>query len=389
MKEPKTTHSTPRKTALVLSGGGSRGAYQIGVWQALVELGWSFDMVVGVSVGSLNGTMVVQDERLVAENLWRELETDNVFDVSRNAQPADFAIEFIRQGGAGTAGLKKVVDTFLDEDKVRKSDIDYGLVVVEFPSMKPLYLWKKDIPKGNLGDFIMASSSAYPAIHPYEINGQRYIDGGFENVLPIHMAVEHGATDIVAVYLDAAGRFDKEKEFASLGDARLTFIQPRWDLGNFLLFDKANTARIMRLGYLDAMKQFGVYEGRYYAFIKGEIDKRGLRGADAAARFFELDPLVLYGRDTFLDALSEAVASAKVEHAELLKLGRKVLAQETLDLRQLRDLLVGYNQKGLVLIMAKDMAEKKESSIFVNKYLIRMLGDEIAAARFIDKVELV
>ena len=46
-----------RKIALVLSGGGSRGAYQCGVWQALEELGIKIDIVVGVSVGAINGAV--------------------------------------------------------------------------------------------------------------------------------------------------------------------------------------------------------------------------------------------------------------------------------------------------------------------------------------------
>lgn len=46
-----------KKTALVLSGGGSRGAYQCGVWQALTELGITIDIVIGVSVGAINGSM--------------------------------------------------------------------------------------------------------------------------------------------------------------------------------------------------------------------------------------------------------------------------------------------------------------------------------------------
>ena len=104
-----------KKTALVLSGGGSRGAYQVGAWRALEELGWTFDMVIGVSVGSLNGAMVVQNERILAENLWRELGTDNIFDVNKDAQIADFALEFIKQGGAGSGGLKKFVDKYIDD----------------------------------------------------------------------------------------------------------------------------------------------------------------------------------------------------------------------------------------------------------------------------------
>ena len=50
------------KNALVLSGGGSRGGYEIGVWQALRELGVPIHIITRTSVGALNGAMVVQDD---------------------------------------------------------------------------------------------------------------------------------------------------------------------------------------------------------------------------------------------------------------------------------------------------------------------------------------
>ena len=407
----KTTFEKKRKTALVLSGGGSRGAYQVGAWKALTELGWTFDMVVGVSVGSLNGTMVAQDELLLAENLWRDLETDHIFDVNSDAQPTDFALEFLKQGGAGTHGLKKFVDTYVDDQRIRDSEIDFGVLVVEFPSLIPHYLWKEDIPKGRIGDFVMASSSAFPALQVYEIDGHKFVDGGFENNLPIHMAVERGATDIVAIYLDAVGKFDKEKEIASAAGLNLTYIQTKWDLGNFLLFDRKNTARIIRLGYLDTMKAFGVYDGNYYSFIKGDIEKRQLRGADVAAKSFELDPMVLYSGDLFLETLGKRVSETAGEFEYLLKLGKKTLSSKSLDFKNIMDLLnrlitispvgsgidlkkagetiTNYNKKALAIIIAKDLKEKQEDSIFLNRYALKVLGDDIAAARFIEKNGLI
>lgn len=50
------------KTAIVLAGGGSRGAYQIGVWKALREMGIDYQLVTGTSVGALNGVLMVQQE---------------------------------------------------------------------------------------------------------------------------------------------------------------------------------------------------------------------------------------------------------------------------------------------------------------------------------------
>lgn len=50
------------KTAIVLAGGGSRGAYQLGVWKALREMGVDYQLVTGTSVGALNGTLMVQQD---------------------------------------------------------------------------------------------------------------------------------------------------------------------------------------------------------------------------------------------------------------------------------------------------------------------------------------
>lgn len=124
-----------RKIALVLSGGGSRGAYQCGVWQALSELGIKIDIVVGVSVGAINGAMVVQGDVVKTTNLWREMATDMVFDVDADAQIQDFAKEFVVNRGAGSTGMQKMMREYIDEDVVRDSPIEYGLLTVEFPAM--------------------------------------------------------------------------------------------------------------------------------------------------------------------------------------------------------------------------------------------------------------
>ncbi|MBQ3185797.1 MAG: patatin-like phospholipase family protein, partial [Firmicutes bacterium] len=88
-----------KKTALVLSGGGSRGAYEIGVWKALKELDIKIDMVFGTSVGSINGALIVQGDLELAERLWQELETDMVFDASDEEYSFKSTFESIDLGG--------------------------------------------------------------------------------------------------------------------------------------------------------------------------------------------------------------------------------------------------------------------------------------------------
>ena len=66
------------KRALVLAGGGSRGAYQIGVWKALRELGITFDIVTGSSVGALNGALMVQGDFEAGLQLWENISPGDV-----------------------------------------------------------------------------------------------------------------------------------------------------------------------------------------------------------------------------------------------------------------------------------------------------------------------
>ena len=158
----------PRKKPLWSSAAAApRGAYQCGVWQALTELGITIDIVIGVSVGAINGSMVVQGDPIKTANLWREMETDMIFDIDADAGIQDYIREFFRNQGAGTSGLKGLLRQYVDEDAIRNSPIDFGLVTTEIPSMKGHYLWKEDIPRGRLYDYITASASAFSCCPPY------------------------------------------------------------------------------------------------------------------------------------------------------------------------------------------------------------------------------
>ena len=66
------------KTAIVLAGGGSRGAYQIGVWKALREMGIDYQLVTGTSVGALNGVLMVQQEYDKALAVWENISSQQV-----------------------------------------------------------------------------------------------------------------------------------------------------------------------------------------------------------------------------------------------------------------------------------------------------------------------
>ena len=68
--------------ALVLSGGGVRSIYQMGVWKALIQLGVEIDGVFGSSAGAINAAAVASREYEAALRFWQELEVDTVFNIS-------------------------------------------------------------------------------------------------------------------------------------------------------------------------------------------------------------------------------------------------------------------------------------------------------------------
>ena len=266
------------KRAVVLGGGGSRGSYQMGVWKALEELDYHYDIVCGTSVGALNGALMVQGEFDRAMELWTTITTLDVLDIGdetdfstltgQRAALKSFILHFVKQGGVDPAPLERLLRQMLDEDKIRSSSVDFGLVTVEFPRMKPLILTKENIPEGLLCDFLMASAACYPAMKSRQIMGKQYVDGGYHSNLPIEIAIDLGADEIVAVDLECIGIIRSVHR----RDRRIKYIKSHWDLGIFLDFEPQNAHRNMILGYNDTMKSFGQYEGEAYTFCRFESE---------------------------------------------------------------------------------------------------------------------
>ncbi|MDD2189302.1 MAG: patatin-like phospholipase family protein [Eubacteriales bacterium] len=362
-----------RKTALVLGGGGSRGAYEIGVWQALKELGIRIDIVTGTSVGAINGAMIAQDTFDLAVSLWKEIDTSKVFDTDIK--------DIIANSGIGTAKLKDLLYTYIDESAIRKSSIDYGLVVVELPSMRPKYLIKEEIPEGTLIDHIMASGTLFPAMKTYEINSLRYIDGGFSDNLPVGMAVDHGATHVIAVDLEVIGVIRK-KRFDDADFIRI--IQCPWDLGNMLIFDTLNTSKILRLGYLDTLKAFHVYDGNHFCFVKGDFDRRSLRGADSAGTIFGLDAGLIYKKYIFDIHLKNAVDK------HIKEIGKEPHGDSETMIAKLLDGIIKakatLNQKTLTIMISRKLKESRDiERILLAKPVMNLLKEETLAANYLIK----
>ncbi|MEG0692573.1 MAG: hypothetical protein RR444_05770, partial [Oscillospiraceae bacterium] len=185
-----------------------------------------------------------------------------------NFMMKQFLRDYVRQGGTNSYPLKKMLDQYCDEDKIRTSPIECGIVVVDKKTLKPLELYKEDIREGQLTEYLLASSSLFPAMKCCEIDGGKYMDGGYYDNLPVELALNKGADFVIAVDLEAIGMVRKE----TLKQAKKIFvIKSYWDLGPLLVFDNAIIKRNMRLGYLDTMKAFNAFDGVAYTFIKNEV----------------------------------------------------------------------------------------------------------------------
>lgn len=186
-------HDTVR--GLVLAGGGAKGSYQVGVYQALMELGWLPDVITGASVGSLNAALFVMGKVNEAADLWRSLDNHGVLELPEGKTPEelrDFLLETLRGGGLNTEPLGQIIDQYMDENAIRASHIKYGLVITEMNTLRSVQCTLDDIPQGQLKDYMLASSACFPALRPYEIDGVKYIDGGWRDNMPLELAAKWG-----------------------------------------------------------------------------------------------------------------------------------------------------------------------------------------------------
>lgn len=266
------------KRAIVLSGGGGKGAYQIGFWKAIRELDIKYDIITGTSIGALNGAFMVQGNYGDAVKLWYSMDYSKVIDggmggsfyapKGRKKVILKYAKGAVK-GGLSVPGLERIINDNLRPDLFYSSSIDYGLVTVKFPSLKPVMISKKEIPRDLLADYLLASASCFPAFKMKEINKESYIDGGYYDNMPMDLAVKLGAEEIIGVDLRAPGKKRKLKN----ANIPITMISSKNGIGNFLVLEKMQARRAMKLGYNDTMKTFEKLEGDYFTFKKGSLKR--------------------------------------------------------------------------------------------------------------------
>ena len=256
------------KKALVLCGGGARGGYHIGVWKALKEIDYKPNIITGTSVGALNGALLALKEDKLAQEIWENMTMDTVFekkctrDINTISSATEFLLEIGKIGGIDPKPLKELVNKLADEKKFRASDIEFGLVLTAIRPMRKVEKFVDEMEEGKVADYILASSACFPIMQMYEINGTRYVDGGYTDNTPYETALKRGATELVIVDMPGIFKLKKQENV----NAKINYVFPKHDLGNFIIFNKEVANKDIRLGYLDTMKVFNKLEGTYYSF---------------------------------------------------------------------------------------------------------------------------
>lgn len=207
--------------ALVLSGGGARGAYQVGVLRRLIDdERRDYDIITGVSVGALNGAYLAQAGpgklrevfgRL--EGLWDSLTTDKVYKKRLLGDLAGFTNLSIYD----STPLIDLVRRTLDPVAVRSSGrkLRVGAVCLETGEYRSA---TEDDPR--LAWWVAASSSFPVFFLPILIDGRHWTDGGLRNVTPVAEAVRLGATEIDVIVCsnpDVDGEWSATKQCAVPG----------------------------------------------------------------------------------------------------------------------------------------------------------------------------
>lgn len=194
-----------KQLAFVLSGGGSRGALQVGALRALVEANLRPDLLVGTSAGAINAAMIALHgmNHTNVETLawhWREAAKSEI--LTTNYVWITLSSLFNR---SGRGAYPRMRDFFIARGltpNVRFGDLQgvrLFVVAADLNGGCPVVYGTE--PQQSVLEAVLASAALPPWVPPIEKDGQLLIDGGMVSNLPVEAALAQGATEIIALDL--------------------------------------------------------------------------------------------------------------------------------------------------------------------------------------------
>lgn len=258
------------REAVVLSGGGSLGAAQVGALRALLESGVKPDLLVGCSVGALNAAFLAVDptvDRVRAlEAVWRRLDCKDVFGPARRIAAQALQVAVRGQDHLyDSHALRSLIREWIPLTDLSHTSVPCHVVTTDLLSGETCW-WSSGDPVT-----VLSASACLPAVFaPVSLGGSLHVDGGVTRPVPVDRALELGATRtwVIDVSGGSIGRrddrmnaldvlllsfaisrshLDRDRE-SSRPEQRVVRL-PRVEVGPLELRDFTQTARLMQAGY--------------------------------------------------------------------------------------------------------------------------------------------
>lgn len=231
--------------ALVLAGGGAKGAAHMGVLKALEEMKIPVDIVLGTSMGAYvaglyaTGMDAEEIESVMYSVNWQSGYRDRVSRSQRRVRDKEYEDRYqlttdlgfgwdgiraprgVVQGQSMLRILRETSGNLAKLDSFDDLVIPYRAVATDIIEMQPVVL-----DKGYLVDAMMASMSVPGALPPYDIDGRWLVDGGVTNNMPVDIAKQMGADVVIAV--DISSDYKQQDSFSS-------FLSAANQLSNYLV----------------------------------------------------------------------------------------------------------------------------------------------------------
>ncbi len=311
-----------KKYGLVLAGGGGKGAYQIGAWRALREMGIKFEAIAGASIGGINGAFVAADDYDKATEFWHNISVDKGVRFAKDLPDAENLFsrknwgvlfkEFLKTGGIDASPAAEFVSQFIDEKKVRDSGIDLGVIAVQMTQgVVPREIFIHEIPEGQLVDYLLASANI-PLAQNIGPEGERFLDGGAYDNTPVMPLKKRGYNRLIIVDISNIKGVAHNLNYLN---SEIVHIRPYDidDLGATFDFDDTVIDRRIKLGYLDTRKAFSYLLGNIYYFESDAFRAMVKRyTADTVlqieqmAHLLKIEKAEIYDENEFISAVKAA-----------------------------------------------------------------------------------
>ena len=291
----KDDFSSGESWALTLAGGGGKGAYEIGVWQALREIGLEKNLIAvsGSSSGALNAALISLNEFDKAKTIWSSIMPKQFLDINYDTiiGPLNTLVKrTLTAGLCSRDGLIEIIDKYLNLEQLAGARIPayvsisrYSSDCIDCLSEKPQveYISLSEVSPDDARQFLLASS-AMPYIYPPEIiHGNVYRDGGLADNVPIYPMTSVGADNLIVVKLEPDDKVDTSlySNFKEVVE-----IIPSREIGDLfdgtLEFTSRNVMFRMLLGYYDTLRTFGLRMYRLNGIPLDYAEKKRREDAD-------------------------------------------------------------------------------------------------------------